>query len=138
MTCISNLMFYIVPAGFLQSLFFVSMVFGMAAQFTGVMIISEMRIPPQNLGSAIVIILTVGTMSAAVSPLLAQISDTFNIVYPSALALLTLLLSCFLMEPGKFLPKSVKLSENVTLLKTDALNQVINDSVQNNISGFKL
>ena len=114
------------------------MVFGIAGQFNGIMIISEMRVPPQNLGSAIVILMTVGTMTAAVSPMLAQISDTFNIIYPSALALSTLILSCFLIEPGTFLPKSVKLSENVTLLKTDALNQIINDSVQNNVSGFSL
>ena len=83
---------------------------------------ADLRIPPANLGASISIIMTVGTLTAAVSPYLAKISQTFTIIYPSALALAAFTLTFFLIAPGSFLPRSVKLSENVTLVKTDALN----------------
>ena len=41
----------------------------------------------------------------------------------------------FLSEPGAYLPQEHKVSESVTILKLDALNSVINDSVKYPLNG---
>ena len=106
----SNLTFYMVPPGAAQCACFLLSVFGVAGQYNCMMVVSEMRIPPENLGASFVIIMTVGTLTAAISPHLSNISATFTMVYPSLLAVTVLLLTFFLIKPGLFLPKSAKLS----------------------------
>ena len=51
------------------------------------------------------------------------------------LAAFNFLITFALASPGAFLPKAVKLSQNVTLLKLEA-NSIINESIWNPIGGF--
>jgi hypothetical protein len=50
-------------------------------------------------------------------------------LFPTALATLNFFLTCWLDEPGKYLPKAVPVSDNVTWLKLETVNQVVNDSI---------
>ena len=114
-----NFVFYYVPAGPLSYMCILLKVFGIASQFNTIFVIAEMRIPPANTASALVIILTVGTATAAISPYLAQASAPFPMIISSLLALGNLFLSLGLTEPGLYLPRAMKLSENVTILQLE-------------------
>ena len=64
-----------------------------------------MRIPPENTGSAIVIVTTFGQLMAAVSPMLSQAGFPTTMVSLLAIVTANIFLMCFLSEPGAYLPK---------------------------------
>ena len=92
-TAIANILFYYVPAGPAQFICFLFTVAGIAGQFNGIFVLSEMRIPPQSIGGGLVIVSTVGTLCASLSAYLTQISDTFTMILPTALAITTICLT---------------------------------------------
>ena len=67
-TGIFNLIFYFVSDAILKYICFILTAFGAAAQFCVIFIIVELRIPPENIGAAIAIVLTIGNVAAAISP----------------------------------------------------------------------
>ena len=96
MTGVFNLLFYCVPSGVGQYLCFFFNVFGIAGQFCTVNILAEMRVPPENFGAAMVILLTMGTMIASICPILSAIGHPFTMIYPSVLAAVAFCLSYLL------------------------------------------
>lgn len=60
-----NLLFYAFPEGYGRYVCFFVSTFGIVGQFNSITIVAEMRIPPENLGAAMVIIITVGTVVSA-------------------------------------------------------------------------
>ena len=100
-------------------------------------VLIEMRIPPENTGAAIVVTTTVGTMAASIAPFLSQTGFPATMIIIDAIVLLNILLTCFLSEPGAYLPSAVKVSESVTLVRLEN-DQVINDTVVHMISGCSM
>jgi len=134
--CASNLIFYAVPEGILQYLCFIGYVFGAAGQFNCIYPLIELRIPPENSASAIVITTCIGVLSAGCAPMLGSLGHPYTMIIPSFLAASNFALSFCLVAPGTYLPQAVKLSLNVTLLKVDNVNQAINESIMNPVAGF--
>ena len=126
---ISIVAFYQVPRGFPQYALFFTTIFGMAGQFNSIYVLVEMRMPPENTAATIVLITTIGTLVAATAPMIASAG------YPTSMWILAILgtsnicLTLMLAEPGTFLPRAVTLSKNVTLLRLENLENVINESV---------
>ena len=133
---LSIFLFYLAPSGLSQYLCFMAFVFGIACQFNVIYVMTELRIPPENTGAAIVIVTTVGTMTASLAPYIAQAPHPFPMIITIVLCIINIGLTCCLSEPGAFLPNAVKLSENVTMLRLENVSHVINDSIMNAIPGF--
>lgn len=103
---------------------------GLAGQFNSIFVLVELRVPPENVGAAIVIVNTVGTLAACIAPYVAETGYPSTMLIPSVLACANAGLAIYLGAPETFLPKAIKLSQNVTLLKMETVNQVINDTIQ--------
>lgn len=134
--CVSNIIFYCVPEGPFKYLCFLGYVFGAAAQFNCIYPLIELRIPPENAASGIVITTCVGTLCAACAPMLGSLGYPLAMIIPSFLAAANFVLCFCLIAPGTYLPQAVKLSHNVTILKVDNVNQALNESVMNPVAGF--
>jgi predicted MFS family arabinose efflux permease len=67
-----NLVFYAVPEGLPSYTCFILFIMGIAGQFNAILIIVELRVPPENTGAAFQILFTVGTMAATLSPMIAS------------------------------------------------------------------
>ena len=65
---ISYVLFFFVPSGIAQYMCLFLTVSGIAGKFNTIYVLSELRIPPENIGSALVIIITVAIMAAGLSP----------------------------------------------------------------------
>lgn len=57
-------------------------------------------------------------------------------IYPVAMAAISFGLTFLLSEPGTFLPRTVKLSANVTLQKLETLEHIINESIHYPAAGY--
>jgi len=73
--------------------------------------------------------MTVGTMAAMISPIVMALGQPFIMLVPSLLAAINFLASFWLSKPGEYLPAAVEVNENVTWLRMENANQVINDSI---------
>ena len=91
-------------------------VFGVAGAFNSVFVIMELRIPPENLGSASVLCYVIGAIACSMGPSVAGTVDPTRTMLYSSIVTVGLVWSFFLPTPGKYLPKAMKLNENVTLL----------------------
>ena len=67
-TGIFNMLFYFVTGSIFKYICFIMTAFGAAAQYCVIFIIIELRIPPENIGAAIAIVLTIGNVAASLSP----------------------------------------------------------------------
>ena len=63
-------LFYYVPEGLPQYFCLFMAVAGIAAKFNTVFVLAELRIPPENIGAALVMINTIAIICAALSPFL--------------------------------------------------------------------
>jgi len=70
-SAVFNIVFYYMPAGPLSYMCILLKVFGIASQFNTIFVLVEMRLPPANTGSSLVIIMTMGAITAAISPYVA-------------------------------------------------------------------
>ena len=68
LTGISYVLFFFVPSGLAQYICFFLTVAGIAGKFNTFYVLAELRIPPENIGSALVIIITIAIMFAGLSP----------------------------------------------------------------------
>jgi len=118
----SNLVFYTLPVGISQYICFTTFVMGLSGQFNSILILTELRIPPENSGAAITIITTIGTLSGSFSPYIVGSGYPVSMIVPSALAVCNLILAWRLGQPADVLPKAVKISQNVTLMKIENVN----------------
>lgn len=74
-----------------------------------------------------VIMYTLATLFSGLCPVMSAVGHPFTMVYPSVFAAVAFGLSYLLPEPGLYLPRAIKLSQNVTLLKLET-EQVFNES----------
>lgn len=111
---------------------------GLAGQFNSIFVLIELRVPPENVGAAITIVNTIGTLAACISPYVAETGYPSTMLIPSLLAAFNVALAVYLGVPEAFLPKAIKLSQNVTLLKLETVNQVINDPIQISMHGYSM
>jgi len=65
---ISYVLFFFVPSGLAQYVCLLLTVSGIAGKFNTIYVLAELRIPPENIGSALVIIITVAVMAAGLAP----------------------------------------------------------------------
>ena len=63
-------LFYYMPEGFPQYVCLFLAVSGIAAKFNTVYVLAELRIPPENIGAALVMMNTIAIICSAVSPFL--------------------------------------------------------------------
>ena len=70
MVAIFDTAFYLVPNGLPQYMCLLLTICGVATQFNTIYVLVELRVPPENTGSALVIVLTFGAMASAVAPLI--------------------------------------------------------------------
>ena len=134
--CFFNLLFYAVPEGYMRYFCFFMSTFGIVGQFNSITIVAEMRIPPENLGAAMVIIITVGTVVSASCAFITQLGYPTVMIYPSAMAIISFGLCYWLSEPGKFLPSTASLPEHASLLKLNALEHILGESIHYPAAGY--
>ena len=96
----------------------------------------ELRIPPENLGSASVLMYVIGAIGCALMPTIAVMLDPTRMLAITGIIVTGLAWTWILPEPGKYLPKSVKLTDNVTLLQYDNMSLAINDSLMMPFNGL--
>ena len=96
-------LFYFVPSGLLQYVCLFLTVAGIAAKCNAVYVLAELRIPPENIGGACVIILTVGIMAGSLSPYLSLSGYPTSMVLIMAISVMNMILTVFLNEPGAYL-----------------------------------
>ena len=99
-------LFYFVPSGMPQYICLFLTVSGIAMKCNAVYVLAELRIPPENAGGAMVIILTVGIMAGALSPYLSLAGYPISMILIVSIALLNFLLCLLLDKPGAYLPSS--------------------------------
>ena len=131
LAAISNVLFYLMPAGIFQFIFFTTFVMGLAGQNNSIIILTELRIPPENSGAAITIMTTLGTLTGSFSPYIVGSGFPVSMIVPSALACCNFILAWQLGQPEDVLPKAVKLSNNVTLVKVEDVSQIVPDAIHN-------
>lgn len=130
-----NTLFYYVPFGIPRYVCLLLTILGVATQYNCVYILVEMRIPPENTGSAIVVVTTLGQLSASITPLVSTAGYPITMLFLLTLNFINITLMCFLGEPGSYLPQEVKVSESVTLVKVEQACAIINDSVLYPLNG---
>ena len=104
-------------------------IFGIAGAFNSIFVVMELRIPPENLGSASVLMFVISALGCSMTPSIAIMEDPTRMLMISAIIAIGFVWTYVLPTPGKFLPKAVKLNENVTLLQYDNMSLAINDSL---------
>ena len=100
----------------LKIVFLTITVFGLAGAFNSIFVVMELRIPPENLGSASVLMYVIGALGCAPTPSVAAMQDPTRMLVVSGIVVAGLAWTWLLPAPGKYLPKAVQLTENVTLL----------------------
>lgn len=130
-----NTVFYYVPAGTPQYLCLLLTIIGVAIQWNSIYILVELRIPPENVGSAIVIVSTLGQLSSTITPMISQSGYPVTMFFILILNTVNITLMCFLSEPGAYLPQEIKISESVTLVKVEQACSIFNDSVLYPLTG---
>lgn len=138
LACVANFAYYFVPEGGAQFACFLLFVVGLSGQFNSIYVVIELRIPPENVGAAIVIVTTVGTLVSSIAPYIVNFGFPSTLIIPSCLAAMNAAMMTYVGAPESFLPKAVKLSKNVTILKLETVNQVINDTIQNSMYGYSM
>ena len=101
---------------------FLVYVFGASGQFNVIFPLIELRLPPENSSAGLTIAVCIGTMFSSVSPVIGFLPFPLGMLVPSILAASNFVICFCLDEPGEYLPRAVKLSHNVTLLKLDNVN----------------
>ena len=113
---VCNAAFYQAEDPTLKYVFLSITVFGLAGAFNSVFVVMELRTPPENLGSASVLTYVIGALGCAATPSVGAMQDPTRTLVVSGLVVAGLAWTWLLPAPGKYLPKAVKLTENVTLL----------------------
>ena len=67
-TVIANTTCYFVPEGIPQYALFLLAIIGIAGQFNAIFVLVELRLPPEKFGAAVVIMITVGTLTGCAAP----------------------------------------------------------------------
>lgn len=94
-----------------------------------------MRFPPENTGSCVVIMITIGSMSSCLSPFLAQTGHPVSLILILAMISINICLCYFLSEPGLYLPDVIKISDSTTtFVNLDNTDHIFNDIILNNSS----
>ena len=109
-SAICNLCFFYFESPNLKYLFLFITVCSIAGAFNTMFVIMELRIPPENIGSASVLMYVVGALGCTLAPSAAATPQDTRMVIYSGIALIGLVWSCFLPTPGKYLPKAVNLT----------------------------
>lgn len=79
-------------------------VFGVSSMFNSIYVLVELRIPPENTGAAIVIVTTVGTLTACLAPYVASAPHPIPVICNVSICIFNIVLTCMLSEPGSYLP----------------------------------
>ena len=124
-----NVLFYYTQSPTLKYAFLCFIIFGTAGAFNTMFVVMEMRIPPENLGSATVLMSVMGGAGCSTTPTIALMQDPLRMIIFSGIIASGLIWVFILPNPGKYLPKSIKLNNNVTHLQYDNMSLAINDSV---------
>lgn len=106
-----------------------------SAQFSVIFCLFELRIPPENTSAALTLATTFGTTAATLVPYIAIAGHPTTMLLPGLFGALNFGMGFLLPLPGKFLPKAVSLSANVTWLKMDNVNQIVNDTIPDSALG---
>ena len=103
---IFNTIFYFLPSGgpLLYACLLLT-ILGCATQFNCIFVLVELRVPPENAGSALVIVTTVGQLTAAVAPMMSHSGFPTSMLCILGIVVLNIFLMCFLSEPGAYLPQ---------------------------------
>lgn len=80
--------------------------------FNTILLILELRVPPNKVGLTSVIARTFAVGCAIVAPTVATMPEPYPYVFCSCLSAVALLSSFFLPPPGLYLPTAVKTGEN--------------------------
>jgi len=137
-TCLANFVFYAVPVGFPQYLCLLLFVMGAAANLTTIFVLAELRTPSEHSGSVLVLMATLGTCAAAISPSIGAAGYPMTMIIPGMLSAFNLGLSFLVGAPGKYLPKAKAVSDNVTHLKTANLSYSLKRTLINCNATFDL
>jgi len=104
--------------------------------FNCIFCLVELRVPPENTSAALTLVTTFGTSSAMLAPYIGSAGHPSTMIFPGLFGAFNFILAFFLPKPGKYLPKAVPLSTNVTWLKMDNVNQLVNDTIPDSAHGY--